>query len=141
MKGREGYVTVEAAVLLPFASVVILLLVWLSSYLYQGCFMVQASYASAFRGSRYAARGAEYVEKQLDGLLEGEVLSFEAESRRVDVGAFAVEVELEKNTPLSGIFLGTKELVPGLHAKWKVMVRNPVSYIRAIRTIGGALED
>lgn len=133
MKGREGYVLVEAAVLMPFASIVILLLVWLCSYLYQGCFMVQAAYVSAFRGSRYAERGAEYVEKQLDELLEGEVLSFEPEKRKVDAGLFAVEVALEKNTPFSRM----GEWIPALHAEWKVTVRKPAAYIRGIRAIGG----
>lgn len=133
MKGREGYVIVEAAVLLPFASIVILLLVWLCSYLYQGCFLVQASYISAFRGSRHAEWGAEYVEKQLDEILEGEALSFEAEKREVNVGLLTVEVALEKNTPFSRL----GEQIPALHAEWKVMVRNPVAYIRGIRAIGG----
>ena len=64
--------------MLPWASILILLLVFLCSYLYQGCFLTQAAYVAAFRGSRYPERGEAYVESQLEELLEGEALRFEA---------------------------------------------------------------
>lgn len=129
MRARDGYVIVEAAVLLPFASILILLLVYLCSYLYQGCFMVQAAYVSAFRGSRYAAYGEAYVNEQLDDILSGEVLSFEEEMREVDTGALTVRVTLKKNTPFSRI--GSD--IPALTASWKAVVRDPVAYIRGIQ--------
>ena len=52
----EGYVVVEAALILPLASIVIVLLIWLGSYLYQGCFLSQAAYAAAFRLDEQPAR-------------------------------------------------------------------------------------
>lgn len=131
MKEREGYVLVEAAVLLPFASILLLLLVYLCSYLYQGCFMVQAAYVSAFRGSRYAAYGEDYVNEQLDEILAGELLSFEPEMREVKTGLWAVQVVLKKNTPFSGI----DSKIPALTASWKAAVRDPVAYIRGIRQV------
>lgn len=131
MKEREGYVVVEAAVLLPFASILILLLVYLCSYLYQGCFMVQAAYVSAFRGSRYAAYGEAYVKEQLDEILEGEILSFEPEEYDVKAGMLSVQVALKKNTPLSRI----NENIDPLMASWKAAVRDPVAYIRGIRRL------
>lgn len=131
MKERDGYVVVEAAVLLPFASILILMLIYLCSYLYQGCFMTQAAYVSAFRGSRYPAYGAAYVEAQLDELLEGEVLSFEPEEREVKAGVLTIQVTLKKNTPLSRI----NESFKPLTASWKAVVRDPVAYIRGIRRL------
>ena len=47
-KKTDGYVVVEAAVLLPLASIFIVLLIGLCSYLYQGCFLMQAAYTVAF---------------------------------------------------------------------------------------------
>lgn len=129
MRGKDGYVVVEASVLLPFASILILLLVYLCSYLYQGCFMVQAAYRAAFRGSRYAVYGEAYVEKQLDELLEEEVLSFGPEERTVDTGLLSVSVSLKKDTP----FQNFSRIVPKLTASWKVYVRDPVVYIRGMR--------
>lgn len=131
MKEREGYVLVEAAVLLPFASILLLLLVYLCSYLYQGCFMVQAAYVSAFRGSRYAAYGEDYVNEQLDEILAGELLSFEPETREVKTGLWSVQVVLKKNTPFSRI----DGKIPALTASWKAAVRDPVAYIRGIRQV------
>lgn len=131
MKEKDGYVVVEASVLLPFASILILLLVYLCSYLYQGCFMVQAAYRAAFRGSRYAGYGAEYVEKQLDEILKDEILSFEPEERTVNAGILSVSVSLKKNTPFQ-----ISCIVPELWTSWKVYVRDPVAYIRGIRLIG-----
>lgn len=133
MKEREGYVVVEATVLLPFVSILILLLVYLCSYLYQGCFMVQAAYIAAFRGSRYAAYGEEYVNRQLDEILAGEVLSFEEEAREVKAGLLSVQVTLKKNTPFAQIDSG---ILP-LTASWKAAVRDPVAYIRGIRQAKG----
>lgn len=131
IRERDGYVLVEATVLLPLASILLLLLVYLCSYLYQGCFMVQAAYVSAFRGSRYAAYGENYVNKQLDEILAGEILSFEPETREVKTGLLSVQVTLKKNTPLSGI----NGKIPPLTASWKAAVRDPVLYIRGIRQV------
>lgn len=137
MKEREGYVVVEAAVLLPAASVIILLLVWLCSYLYQGCFLQQAAYISAFRGSRYAERGEAYVEAQLDEIMEGEILRFEPEQRTVKAGMLIVQVELERGTPFP-MFNGQQVR---LHAVQRAAVRDPVGYIRGIRILGGLVKD
>lgn len=128
---RDGYVVIEAAVLLPLASILILLVVYLCSYLYQGCFMVQASYAAAFRGSRYPDYGEEYVHKQLDELLEGEILTFQKEKRTVKTGPLSVQVALEKETPFT--WLGGKN--GQLSASWTAAIRDPVAYIRGIRIV------
>lgn len=131
-KGQDGYVVVEASVLLPLSSILILMLVYLCSYLYQGCFMVQAAYVSAFRGSRQEGNREEYVEMQLDELLGQEVLSFEDESRTIDAGGLSVRVTLEKNTPFSRL----GERIPKLSASFRAMVRDPVTYIRGLRNLG-----
>ena len=75
-KEADGYVVVEAAVLLPLASIFIVLLIGLCSYLYQGCFLMQAAYTVAFRSAAQERPDAGYADGQLNQLLEGEVLSF-----------------------------------------------------------------
>ncbi|HJB91663.1 MAG TPA: hypothetical protein H9763_09420 [Candidatus Eisenbergiella merdigallinarum] len=128
-RGRDGYVIVEAAFLLPWASVIILLLVFLCSYLYQGCFLTQAAYVAAFRGSRFPERGEAYVESQLDEILEGEVLRFQAEERSIRAGLLFAQVSLRRDTPLESMG------IPPLTASWKIAVREPVAYIRGIRKL------
>ena len=82
-KGSDGYVVVEAAVLLPLASIFIVLLIGLCSYLYQGCFLMQAAYTVAFRSAAQERPDAGYADGQLNQLLEGEVLSFGKEERQI----------------------------------------------------------
>lgn len=127
--GRSGYVVVEAAVLLPLASILLLLLVYLCSYLYQSCFLTQAAYVAAFRGSRFPERKEAYVQAQLDELLQGEVLSFGQEERCVEVGLLSVQVNLTRETPFS-VF---GEWIPGLAASRSALRRDPVAYIRGVR--------
>ena len=83
-KEADGYVVVEAAVLLPLASIFIVLLIGLCSYLYQGCFLMQAAYTVAFRSAAQERPDAGYADGQLNQLLEGEVLSFGKEICRRD---------------------------------------------------------
>lgn len=83
---------VEAAVLLPLASIFIVLLIGLCSYLYQGCFLMQAAYTVAFRSAAQERPDAGYADGQLNQLLEGEVLSFGKEERQIKAGMLRVEV-------------------------------------------------
>ena len=100
-KEADGYVVVEAAVLLPLASIFIVLLIGLCSYLYQGCFLMQAAYTVAFRSAAQERPDAGYADGQLNQLLEGEILSFGKEERQIKVGMLRVEVTLERETPLA----------------------------------------
>ena len=89
-KEADGYVVVEAAVLLPLASIFIVLLIGLCSYLYQGCFLMQAAYTVAFRSAAQERPDAGYADGQLNQLLEGEVLSFGKEERQIKAGMLRV---------------------------------------------------
>ena len=128
---EKGYLTVEAAFWLPGIALFLVLLVTLSSYLYQGCFMMQTAYLAAFRGSRIEAAGQRenYVYQQLEELLEREVLSFSEEEVKVSAGALAVTVSLRKSTPLYGPERGL--LV--LERTQKALCLDPVDCIRGIR--------
>lgn len=130
-KEADGYVVVEAAVLLPLASIFIVLLIGLCSYLYQGCFLMQAAYTVAFRSAAQERPDAGYADGQLNQLLEGEVLSFGKEERQIKAGMLRVEVTLERETPLARL-----AAVGGrgrLKVKQTAYVRNAAAYIRGIR--------
>lgn len=123
----------EAAVILPLASIVIVLLIWLGSYLYQGCFLSQAAYAAAFRGSRFPERGAVYVQRQLEEIMEGEALRFSEENCLVESGILSVTVTMIRETPFSRMGGAVKPL----YVKQKAMVREAVPYIRGLRMLEG----
>lgn len=127
----DGYVVVEAAVLLPLASIFIVLLIGLCSYLYQGCFLMQAAYTAAFRSAAQERPNAGYADGQLNQLLEGEVLSFGKEERQIKAGMLRVEVTLERETPLARLAaVGDRGQ---LEVKQTAYVRNAAAYIRGIR--------
>ena len=122
-KEADGYVVVEAAVLLPLASIFIVLLIGLCSYLYQGCFLMQAAYTAAFRSAAQERPDADYA--------EGEVLSFGKEERQIKAGMLRVEVTLERETPLARLAaVGDRGR---LKVKQTAYVRNAAAYIRGIR--------
>ena len=132
-KEADGYVVVEAAVFLPLASIFIVLLIGLCSYLYQGCFLMQAAYTVAFRSAAQERPDAGYADGQLNQLLEGEVLSFGKEERQIKAGMLRVEVTLERETPAVGDR-------GRLKVKQTAYVRNAAAYIRGIRR-GKELRD
>lgn len=131
MNERDGYVVAEASVLLSLASILFLLLVYLCSYLYQACYMNQAAYVAAFRGSRNAEGEETFVHQQLDELLEREIWSFSEEERQIHISPFWVQVSLKKQTPFSR----WTNTVPELAASWRAAVRDPVAYIRGRRRL------
>lgn len=130
-KGEDGYVVAEAAVVLPMASVLLLLLVYLCSYLYQGCFMTQAAYVAAFRGSRYPQKKEAFLNRELDEILERELWSFAEEERETEVSLLRAKVTLRKRMPFSIL----EGVLPDLSASWTAAVRDPVAYIRGIRKL------
>lgn len=120
---------VEASFILPVASILILLTVWLCSYLYQSCYLVQAAYIAAFRASRQSASSESWIDGQLDELLAGQVLSFGTEEREIDAGTFSVSVRLVRDSVLPQVGESRTEST----AFWRVAVRDPVTWIRGLR--------
>ena len=107
------------------------LLIGLCSYLYQGCFLMQAAYTVAFRSAAQERPDAGYADGQLNQLLEGEVLSFGKEERQIKAGMLRVEVTLERETPLARLAaVGDRGR---LKVKPTAYVRNAAAYIRGIR--------
>lgn len=130
-KEPDGYVVVEAAVVLPFASILIVLLIGLCSYLYQGCFLMQAAYTAAFRSAGCQHPDVGYADGQLNQLMEKEVLSFGKETRQIKAGMFRVDVTLERETPLARLRAAGDR--GRLQIKQTAYVRNAAAYIRGIR--------
>ncbi len=58
-KNLKGYVTVEAAYIIPIVSVIYMMMIMCGFYLYDKCVISQDNYLIAFRGSRLT-NGAEY---------------------------------------------------------------------------------
>lgn len=138
MKREWGYMTAEAAFWVPAVSLLLMLLIYLCSYLYQGCFLTQAAYVAAFRGSRQETMQQRQfcAKEQLESLFQREVLCFGEERREVKAGPVWVQVTLSRETPLVGP--DGEPLL--LKAQERALYRDPVAYIRGIQFFGSAGE-
>ena len=138
-KSENGYLTAEAAFWLPGVAIFLVLLITLCSYLYQGCFMMQAAYLAAFRGSR-AETGAgreSRTEEELAELMQYQVMSFGETVSEIEAGALAVTVSLERETP----FTGPDGRRLTLQRSQRALYLDPVSYIRGLRFLKGTEES
>ena len=139
-KSENGYLTAEAAFWLPGVAIFLVLLITLCSYLYQGCFMMQAAYLAAFRGSRTetGAGRESRTEEELTELMQyHQVLSFGETACEIETGALAVTVSLERETP----FIGPDGRKLTLQRSQRALYLDPVSYIRGLRFLKGTEES
>lgn len=131
MDDREnGYMTAEAAFWMPGIALFLIMLIVLCSYLYQGCFLMQAAYLAAFRGSRMenSVQRQQETKEQLSALLNYQAVSFGETQQRVEVGPLAVTVVLERETPL--VVAGEQLILERTQKAWYL---DAVAYIRGLR--------
>ena len=104
-KRMTGYFTVEAALLLPFVMMSIVLMIFLSFYCYDRCMLEQCAYAAALRGSsnRFDNTQAAYEEAQRSAemLIEKKLFAIRKVTTTVRVSAALVTVSYrcEVNIP------------------------------------------
>lgn len=135
---EEGYLTVETAFWMPGLAVLAAAMVFLCSYLYQGCFLSQNAYLAAFRASRVrqlTLREA-HVKKELASLAEWQILSFGETKQEVETGMAGVTVTLSRKTPL----LKADGTALMLVRKKTAICLDPVDYIRGLQVLDKAGE-
>lgn len=105
-KKMSGYFTVEAALLLPFAMMIIVFMIFLSFYCYDRCILEQCAYAAALRGSsnRFVNTQEAYEEAAgaAEDLIQGKLFAVREVNTTVRVSGLAVTVsyEYEVNMPV-----------------------------------------
>lgn len=139
-KGREGYMTVEASLLMPLIVALIAALMILSFYMYMVCFLNQTAYKAAFRGScvpeEDAGRRKTVTAGELDRLLEERILPVGNPEKEIHVSGTAVEVILRARLelPVPGIW-GTEKVVWSVTADKKAQIRDAPAFIRGVRKL------
>ena len=104
-KRTTGYFTVEAALLMPFVMMSIVLMIFLSFYCYDRCQLEQCAYEAALRGSsnRFDNTQAAYEEAQraAEMLIEKKLFAIRKVTTTVRVSAALVTVSYrcEVNIP------------------------------------------
>lgn len=135
---EEGYMTVEASLVLPMILIVTLLVLLLTFYLYAVCFLNQAAYTAALRGSLVMdGTIEETANEELERLLQNRILNIQDIKSEVSVSALTVEVKLEADMllPVTGI-LSLTDPVWEIEVKKEAKIRNASGYIRMLRNMG-----
>lgn len=142
----NAYMTVEASLILPLAVMLCAFLIMLSFYLYAVCFLNQAAYIAAFRGSLYVHEGTgsrqAAAEAALEELLEQKILPVQNLEKEVSASAVSVRVVLRAEFALPGTGILPVEPDLQIRAEKKALVRDAVCYIRLMRKLeaGGSGE-
>jgi Flp pilus assembly protein TadG len=103
----DGYLTTEAAMVMPLLLAGIVFTLYLGFYLYNVCLVRETAYTAALRGSLEQDMGTaalkDYTEKQLDELLSGRLLAASAAEKEVKVSLtrVTVRVSLSMDMPFS----------------------------------------
>lgn len=106
IRKEAGYFTVEAALVLPFAMMTIVIMIFLSFYCYDRCILEQCAYAAALRGSsnRFISTEEAYKEaaKAAEDLAAEKLFAVNELKTSVRVSGVKVTVtyECEVNMPI-----------------------------------------
>lgn len=134
---KDAYMTTEASLLLPMVIALIVFIMFLAFYLYSVCFLNQAAYIAALRGSQTLDGNAQTTAEQaLEELLEGRIIPIKGLNKEIKASALSVEVNLDAELalPLTGILPIRKPLWQ-IHVEKKSAIRNAAGYIRLMRRI------
>lgn len=138
----EGYFTVEAAMLFPFVTGIILLVIYMLFFQYDRCLMEQSAATLSVRGCALPASNNEEV--------VAEVLYQESQEDKSYIawGMDKVKVEMKGNKlvitrggflkyPFSGLLSGREQSVWQTTASYSNYRIRPVRFIRSCRKISG----
>lgn len=130
--------TTEASLLIPLVVILTVFLMFLAFYLYTVCFLNQAAYIAALRGSQSMSGDVQAVtEQELEKLLAGRLLPVRELNKEVSTSIMSVEVRLEAELALPFVeILPVEKSVWMVSARKKAGIRNAVNYIRLMRKLG-----
>lgn len=137
-EGENGYMTLEASLLMPITAVLCGFLMILAFYLYTVAFLNQAAYIAALRGSLARTerdRGA-VASEELEKLLEERILPIRNLNKEVTSTGLEVKVTLEAEIalPFPGIF-PLENRVWHIRAEKHARIRDAVAFIRGMRML------
>lgn len=95
-KTEDGYMTLEAALLFPFIFTSIILLIYLSFFIYDRCRLENSAYIAALRGSRMITEENEEITEEVsriaNELVDGHLIAATDVSQQVEVSMNEVKV-------------------------------------------------
>lgn len=141
----QGSYTIEASLLFPLFIFIIVLIVYLSFFLYDRVLFYNCAYLSAFRASSNNVEdnenAYEVAKNTTNDLLENRMLAIQTFGDRVSVGNGKTVVEYQGDMPIPFQFINIlfsqhkMFVVSGIGSAKKI---DPVSFIRSCRKIEAA---
>ena len=142
-KEKSAYITIEASLVLPLILGGIIFVLYIGFYLYNFATVKQVAYIAALRGSQTRdvsyAEIENYVERQVDELLLGQILAKENIKKEVEVFAGSIKVKIYTSVkiPFAGLLPFTDNFLEIQGESW-VNRTEPIEIIRGIRKINGS---
>lgn len=141
-KYQKAYMTVEASLIMPMILGGIIFTIYLGIYLYDVCYIKQAVYVAALRGSCMKNGSSQdieyYTKQQLEQLLSKQILAKRKMQSKVNVSISKVLVQVDMD-----ISMPFAEFISPIIKTWSIESEaeacrgNPVEIIRNVRKING----
>ena len=142
-KETSAYMTVEASLVIPLILGGIIFVLYIGFYLYNFVTVRQVAYIAALRGSQMKEASSSeienFVEKQVDELLLGQILAKESIKKEVEVftGSIKVKIYTSVKIPFAGLLSITDNFWE-IRGESRVNRTEPIEIIRGVRKINGS---
>ena len=142
-KEKSAYMTVEASLVIPLIFGGIIFVLYIGFYLYNFVTVRQVAYIAALRGSQMKEASSSeienFVEKQVDELLLGQILAKESIKKEVEVftGSIKVKIYTSVKIPFAGLLSITDNFWE-IRGESRVNRTEPIEIIRGVRKINGS---
>ena len=142
-KEKSAYMTVEASLVIPLILGGIIFVLYIGFYLYNFVTVRQVAYIAALRGSQMKEASSSeienFVEKQVDELLLGQILAKESIKKEVEVftGSIKVKIYTSVKIPFAGLLSITDNFWE-IRGESRVNRTEPIEIIRGVRKINGS---
>lgn len=136
----KGYLSIEASLIMPMIILLFVFIIYFTCYLYNLCLIKQIAYVAALRGSQILngsdAQIKEYVEEELEELLEKPLVYVSELEKSVNVSSNKVRVELSGKMNIAFYQMQfVKKNQWEIYGVGSANRVDPVTFIRNIRSV------
>jgi len=129
--------TIEASLIIPIVLGGIVFIMYIGFYLYNFATIKQTAYIAALRGSQLrnvsSAEIENFVEKQVDELLQRQIVAKEDIKKEVKVSMGNIKVKI-----YTGVKIPFAENILEINGESQVNRMEPIEIIRGVRKINGS---
>ena len=142
-KEKNGYMTIEAALVSPVIVIGIVFIIYTGFYLYDVCVIRQVSYVASLRASQQtdltSTEMKEFAKNQLKELVEKKLLVIEEKKEEIKISSGKVKISMSAKVKMPfSLFLSEKLKIWEIKSEAEAVRVHPVKNIRIIRGSDGS---